>query len=90
MTEMYAVLKDKSALGAAIRRVDVPGIGSGNVLVKVERAAICGADLHIFNWDVVASFIGGSLSYLDMSFPAWGGRDRYKGGYRRLCFGEPA
>nr|MDO8061984.1 L-threonine 3-dehydrogenase [Candidatus Freyrarchaeum guaymaensis] len=56
MTEMYAVLKDKPAPGAAIRRVDVPRIGSGDVLVKVERAAICGTDLHIFNWDVVASF----------------------------------
>jgi threonine 3-dehydrogenase len=29
----------------------VPGIGPNDVLVRVRKTAICGTDVHIFNWD---------------------------------------
>ncbi len=34
-----------------VREVDVPDIASGEVLVQVSRAGICGSDVHIFNGD---------------------------------------
>ncbi|MGB2865668.1 MAG: L-threonine 3-dehydrogenase, partial [Sedimentisphaerales bacterium] len=29
----------------------VPEVGSNDVLIKIQKAAICGTDIHIFNWD---------------------------------------
>ncbi len=31
--------------------VEKPAIGHNDVLIKVEKTAICGTDLHIYNWD---------------------------------------
>jgi len=32
--------------------VPVPKIGSNDVLIKIHKTAICGTDIHIFNWDL--------------------------------------
>jgi threonine 3-dehydrogenase len=48
---MSAIVKSDPKAGIEIREVPVPDVGSGDVLVKVEVASICGTDLHIYNWD---------------------------------------
>lgn len=48
---MRALVKDKAAPGLTMMEVDVPEPGPGEVRVKVDRASICGTDLHIYNWD---------------------------------------
>lgn len=47
---MYAVFKDKKAPGISIKEADYPRPKSNEVLVKIEKAAICGTDLHIWSW----------------------------------------
>jgi len=51
MTKMYAVFKEQRSPGLSIRETDIPKPGKNEVLVKVEKAAICGTDLHIWEWD---------------------------------------
>lgn len=48
---MKAIAKTKSAPGLEIIYVDEPSIKPGHVKLKVERASLCGTDLHIYNWD---------------------------------------
>ncbi|MDP2857169.1 MAG: L-threonine 3-dehydrogenase [Bacillota bacterium] len=48
---MKGIVKESFARGAALRRdLPDPRPGEGEVVVKVEAAAICGTDLHIYNW----------------------------------------
>lgn len=49
--KMHAVVKDRKALGAILKQIDIPTITSEEVLVKVEAAAICGTDMHIYDWN---------------------------------------
>lgn len=52
MTEtMKALVKAKSEKGLWMQEVPVPEIGAGEVLIKIERTAICGTDMHIYKWD---------------------------------------
>jgi threonine 3-dehydrogenase len=37
--------------GAELRTVPVPQVGPGDVLVKVEKVAICGSDKHRYHWE---------------------------------------
>jgi threonine 3-dehydrogenase len=46
-----ALVKSKPEPGLWLEDMPVPGIGINDVLIKVTRAAICGTDLHIWNWD---------------------------------------
>ncbi len=48
---MKAIVKTTAAPGAEIRDVPVPTPGTGEVLLRVLRAGVCGTDLHICNWD---------------------------------------
>jgi len=49
---MRAIVKGKGMPnGTRIRPVPVPKIGPDDVLVKVDKAGICGTDLHIYQWD---------------------------------------
>ncbi len=48
---MRAIVKPAREAGAELREVPVPTVGPGDVLIKVDRASICGTDLHIYNWD---------------------------------------
>jgi threonine 3-dehydrogenase len=48
---MRALVKATSAPGLTMQEVPRPKIGPTEVLIKVRKAAICGTDIHIFNWD---------------------------------------
>ena len=44
-------MKRKAAPGLWLEQVDEPVPGPSDVLIRVNKAAICGTDLHIYNWD---------------------------------------
>ena len=52
---MKALVKEKSEIGLKLQEVEKPKIKSDEVLIKVKATAICGTDLHIWNWDAWAS-----------------------------------
>ncbi len=51
---MKALVKRESAPGLWLEDVPEPEIGINDVLIKIKRTAICGTDLHIYNWDTWA------------------------------------
>jgi len=48
---MKALVKRKSAPGLWLEEMPEPEIGINDVLIKIKRTAICGTDMHIYNWD---------------------------------------
>ena len=48
---MRALVKSESSRGIWMEDVPVPEAGTNEVLIKVEKTAICGTDVHIYNWD---------------------------------------
>ncbi|WP_435791561.1 L-threonine 3-dehydrogenase [Elongatibacter sediminis] len=48
---MRALVKEKSERGIWMAEVPVPEPGTNEVLIRLEKTAICGTDLHIYNWD---------------------------------------
>jgi len=48
---MKALVKAKAEPGIWMEEVPVPEIGPNDVLIKVKKTAICGTDVHIYNWD---------------------------------------
>ena len=54
METMKALVKSKAEEGLWMEEVPVPGIGPNDVLVKINKTAICGTDVHIWNWDAWA------------------------------------
>ena len=48
---MKALVKAKPEEGLWMERVPVPEPGPTEVLIKVKKSAICGTDVHIWNWD---------------------------------------
>ena len=48
---MKALVKREAAKGIWMEQVPLPEIGPNEVLVKLEKTAICGTDLHIYKWD---------------------------------------
>ena len=51
MSDMRAIRKTAPGPGLEMVRVPVPEPGPTDVLIKVRKSAICGTDLHIWNWD---------------------------------------
>lgn len=51
MAKMKALVKAKPERGLWLEEVTIPEIGINDVLVKIRKAAICGTDVHIYNWD---------------------------------------
>ena len=51
---MKALVKAKKEPGLWLEEVPVPEIGNNDVLVKIKKTAICGTDVHIWNWDAWA------------------------------------
>ena len=47
---MKALVKEKAGVGLKLKDVEVPKIGDNDVLIKVKSTAICGTDMHIWNW----------------------------------------
>ena len=48
---MRALVKAKPERGIWLEDIDKPTVGHNDVLVKVKRTAICGTDIHIYQWD---------------------------------------
>ena len=48
---MDALVKPVAGPGLELRQVPVPEVGPGEVKIKIHKTAICGTDVHIFNWD---------------------------------------
>jgi threonine 3-dehydrogenase len=51
VSDMKALTKKKPESGVWMEDVPVPEIGINDVLIKIQKTAICGTDIHIFNWD---------------------------------------
>lgn len=50
-TIMKALIKKKAEAGIWLEDVPEPIMGIDDVLIKILRTAICGTDMHIYNWD---------------------------------------
>ncbi|MCL1894437.1 MAG: L-threonine 3-dehydrogenase [Holophagaceae bacterium] len=48
---MRALVKTERAPGLTMKDLPVPDIGASDVLVRIHKTAICGTDIHIWNWD---------------------------------------
>ena len=48
---MKALSKLKPEPGIWMTDAPVPEIGHNDVLIKIHRTAICGTDMHIYQWD---------------------------------------
>jgi threonine 3-dehydrogenase len=48
---MKALVKAKAERGIWMENIRKPEVGHNDVLIKVNRTAICGTDIHIFKWD---------------------------------------
>ena len=48
---MKALVKSKAEKGLWMQEVPRPSIAPNEVLIKIERTAICGTDMHIYKWD---------------------------------------
>ena len=48
---MKALVKREATKGIWMEEVPVPAPGPNDVLIKLEKTAICGTDLHIYLWD---------------------------------------
>ena len=48
---MDALVKEQPGKGLVLKRVPVPEPGMGEVRIKIHKTAICGTDVHIYNWD---------------------------------------
>ena len=48
---MRALIKPGPGPGLELVEQAAPDVGPVDVLIAVKRAAICGTDLHIFDWD---------------------------------------
>ncbi|HKV70435.1 MAG TPA: L-threonine 3-dehydrogenase [Gemmatimonadales bacterium] len=52
---MQAIVKERRAPGLTVTTVPDPVPSSGEVLIAVRHAGVCGTDLHIADWDAWAS-----------------------------------
>ncbi len=48
---MKAIVKKKAEPGLWLDEVPEPVVGINDVLIKIRKTAICGTDVHIYNWD---------------------------------------
>ena len=48
---MQALVKAEKKIGLWLQEVPVPNYGPNDVMIKIHKTAICGTDMHIYNWD---------------------------------------
>ena len=48
---MKSLVKRYAKEGLWLEDVPMPIVGSNDVLIKIKKTAICGTDVHIYNWD---------------------------------------
>jgi threonine 3-dehydrogenase len=51
---MRALVKAHAAVGIELQDIPKPTVGPNDVMIRVKRTAICGTDMHIYNWDAWA------------------------------------
>ncbi len=51
---MRALVKPRPGPGFLLKDVAIPQIGPTDVLIRVEKAGVCGTDQHIYRWDAWA------------------------------------
>jgi threonine 3-dehydrogenase len=51
MKTIKAIVKAKPETGLWLQDVPMPEMGINDVLIKIHKTAICGTDVHIYNWD---------------------------------------
>ena len=51
MDTMKALVKKSPEPGLWLEEVPVPEPGINDVLIQIQKASICGTDVHIYNWD---------------------------------------
>ncbi|MCL2212370.1 MAG: L-threonine 3-dehydrogenase [Oscillospiraceae bacterium] len=50
--QMWAIVKETAAAGLTMKQVPIPAPpGPSEVKIKIRKTAICGTDVHIYNWD---------------------------------------
>ena len=49
--KMWALVKEEAAPGLALKRVEIPEVGTNDVKIKIHKTAICGTDVHIYQWN---------------------------------------
>ena len=52
---MDALVKPEAGKGLILTQVPVPEVGPGEVLIKIRKTAICGSDVHIYQWNAWAA-----------------------------------
>ena len=48
---MRTLAKTKREPGIWMSEAPKPAVGPNDVLIRIRKTAICGTDMHIFNWD---------------------------------------
>ena len=48
---MWALVKEKPEKGLWMKKVPVPEVGYNDVKIKIRKTAICGTDVHIYEWN---------------------------------------
>jgi threonine 3-dehydrogenase len=48
---MKALVKLKAETGIWLKQSQKPTMGHNDLLIKIKKTAICGTDIHIYNWD---------------------------------------
>jgi len=51
---MKALVKQQAARGIWLTDIPEPTVGPNDVLIEIAKTAICGTDMHIYNWDAWA------------------------------------
>lgn len=51
---MKAIVKKHPKAGLSLLEVPIPRLGTNDILIKVLKTAICGTDIHIYQWDTWA------------------------------------
>lgn len=49
--KMWALVKEEAGPGLALKKVPVPKVGPDEVKIKIHKTAICGTDVHIYQWN---------------------------------------
>ncbi len=61
---MKAIIKERTGKGAVLKDISIPQPGPKEVLIKVQMGAICGSDVHIYNWTEWAQAVVPSLPHI--------------------------
>ena len=48
---MWALVKSKPEEGLWMQQVEIPKLGTNDVKIKIHKTAICGTDVHIWQWN---------------------------------------